>query len=146
MKKYTSLLFVSILALSLLLTGCTKYVCYDGTTQKNSLDCPILEVSIVSQEDAGKYVDNYGYAVAQAKQHSYTRVNMYTKDATWFANALFTDVKTGDINKVLLKINGQTGDVTCMTGCEYFNPVVVPEPTPEVVVVDNSEVPVENNS
>jgi len=97
-------------------------VCYDGSVKKNSKDCPILPIAVVSDVDAGRYVDSYGMAVAQAKQNSYTRVNMYTKDASWFANVLFTNSQTGDIYKVLLKIDGKTGDVSCITGCEYFSP------------------------
>jgi hypothetical protein len=144
-------LFILILSLSFVLTGCsTKYVCYDGTEQKKSIDCPTIEVSSVAELDAGKYVDNYGVAVAQAKRQSYTRVNMYNKDASWFANVLFTDQTTGGINKVLLKIDGKTGDVSCITGCEYFNPVVPvvtpPEPVPEIPVEVPAEVPTENTT
>jgi len=124
MKKYTTVLLVSVLALSILLTGCSKYVCYDGTVKKNIKDCPILKVSQVADTDAGKYVDNYGFAVAQAKHQGYTRVNMYNQNASWYANVLFTDSASGDINKVLLKIDGLTGDVSCVTGCSYFNPIV----------------------
>jgi hypothetical protein len=132
-----------LIGLSLVLTGCgTKYVCYDGTTQKRAIDCPTVDVSSVADIDAGRYVDNYGTAVAQAKRQTYTRVNMYNKDAHWFANVLFTDSMTGNINKVLLKIDGQTGDVTCVTGCEYFNPAPVTPETPEVPEVP-LEVPVE---
>jgi len=125
MKKYAVLLLTSVFVLSFLLTGCSKYVCYDGSVEKNVKDCPIIKVAQVLELDAGRYADNYGMAVAQAKHHSYTRVNMYSKDASWYANVLFTDLVTGDINKVLLKIDGKTGDVSCVTGCEYFNPVVV---------------------
>ncbi len=147
MNKRTILLFTLILGLSFVLTGCsTKYICYDGTEQKRSTDCPLIEVSFVEELDAGKYVDNYGMAVAQAKRQAYTRVNMYNQNATWFANALFTDSVTGDINKVLLRIDGQTGDVSCITGCEYFNPapVVVPEPVPEIPLEVPAEIPAEN--
>jgi len=125
------------------LTGCaTRYVCYDGTVEKKLASCPTIEVSTVAELDAGKYVDNYGVAVAQAKRQTYTRVNMYNKDAMWYANVLFTDSVSGGINKVLLKIDGKTGDVTCITGCDYFNPasapVATPEPTPEVPPVENT--------
>jgi hypothetical protein len=135
MKKHALLLFTLMLGLSFLLIGCTKYACYDGTVQKDLVNCPILKVSTVAEQDAGKYVDNYGQAVAQAKRQSYTRVNMYNQNATWYANVLFTDSLVGDINKVLLKIDGKTGDVSCITGCEYFapaTPVVVNEVNPEV--------------
>jgi hypothetical protein len=128
MNKNKTVLIVSILVLSFLLTACTKYACYDGTVQKNAKDCPILKVAVVSQDDAGKYVDNYGMAVAQAKRNAYTRVNMYAKDASWFANVLFTNSDTGVVNKVLLKIDGKTGDVSCVTGCDYFNPVAPATP------------------
>lgn len=126
MKKYTIVLLASVFVLSFLLTGCSKYVCYDGSVEKNAKDCPVIKVSTVLEMDAGKYVDNYGLAVAQAKRNSYTRVNMYNKEASWYANVLFTDLVTGDINKVLLKIDGKTGDVSCVTGCEYFAPVTAP--------------------
>jgi hypothetical protein len=130
MKKYVILLFTLILVFSFLLTGCSKYVCYDGSVQKDAKKCPIIKVAEVVELDAGRYADNYGMAVAQAKRQSYTRVNMYVKDASWYANVLFTDAVSGDINKVLLKIDGKTGDVSCVTGCEYFNPVVAPETMP----------------
>lgn len=123
MKRHNILLFALLLVASFVLTGCTKYVCYTGSIEKDSKNCPVLQVYTVPEESAGKYVDNYGMAVAQAKHQVYTRVNMYNKNATWYAAALFTDSVTGEINNVLFRIDGKTGDVSCATGCEYFAPV-----------------------
>jgi len=130
MNRNTILLFALLLISSFILTGCTKYVCYTGSVERKSENCPILQVYSVSEDSAGRYVDNYGLAVAQAKRQTYTRVNMYNKNATWYANVLFTDSSTGGINNVLLRIDGNTGDVSCTTGCEYFTPLA---PTETVV-------------
>jgi hypothetical protein len=143
MKKYAFLMLTIVVASLLILTGCTKYVCYDGSVKKLSKDCPVVKISKVSELDAGKYIDNYGLAVAQAKHQGYTRVNLYNKDATWYANVLLTDSTTGSINKLLFKIDGETGDVSCITGCEYFNPVNTTDTSTDASTTDISETTIE---
>jgi len=117
------LILLIILAL-IIITGCTKYVCYEGSVQKDSSKCPVLPSLVVQEDTAGRATDNFGNAVAIAKHNSYTRVNMYSKNSTWYSNVLFTNPDTGKFTQVLLKISGQTGDVTCVTGCEYFNQTI----------------------
>ena len=104
-----------------LLSGCGReYVCYNGDIQKEVKDCPVLPTLALTDLDAQRIADNYGIAVASAKLDIYTRVNTYSKNSTWYANVLFTNSNSGNIVNVLLKINGQTGDISCVTGCDYL--------------------------
>ena len=126
-KIYSHAVFLSffmlfVLSSIILLTGCarTQYVCYDGTVQKTEAKCPIVQIPTLTSQNAEQIADNYGRAVANAKRDSYTRVNVYSKNSTWYANMLFTNSGSGNIANVLLQIDGKTGDVTCMTGCEYI--------------------------
>jgi hypothetical protein len=111
-----------IICSALLLSGCGRqYVCYNGVVQKNIEDCPTLPTLTVSDMDAQRITDNYGMAIANARHDLYTRVNIYSKNSTWYANVIFTNSQTKNISKVLLKISGQTGDVSCVTGCDYLD-------------------------
>jgi hypothetical protein len=135
---YKFMFILVILSSLTLLTGCarTEYVCYDGSVQKTIAKCPIIQVTALTSQDAETIADNYGRAVASAKRDSYTKVNVYMKNSTWYANILFTNSDSGNIANVLLKIHGQTGDVSCVTGCDYLAvPAVVntTEPVNEVV-------------
>jgi hypothetical protein len=129
---YKMLLVLVIISSVFFLSGCGReYVCYNGLIEKHIEDCPVLPTLTLADLDAQRIADNYGIAVANAKQDSYTRVNTYTKNATWYANVLFTNSRSGSIANVSLKINGQTGDVSCVTGCEYLQ-------TQDTVLQDNS--------
>jgi len=136
---YKSIFALMILSSVFLLAGCarTKYVCYNGDIQEKIEKCPVLPNLLVDDLGAQRIADNYGLAVANAKHDSYTRVNTYTKNSTWYANVLFTNIQSGNISSVLLKINGQTGDVSCVTGCEYLTVQdIVPNTTQDAAVVD----------
>jgi hypothetical protein len=114
-----------ILILSLLfVAGCAKtvYVCYDGSERDDIKKCPIVILPKLTDIEAGRAVDNFGTAVAQAKRDTYTRVNIYTQNGTWFSNTLFTNSMNGTIKQVSFRINGKTGDVSCVSGCEYLKP------------------------
>ena len=105
----------------IVVSGCSKvYVCYDGSEKKIRSQCPILKTEITEQE-AGKSMDQFGTAVAQAKGDSYTRVNLYQKNLTWYSGVLFTNKQAQTVKESTFKIDGKTGTVTCDTGCEYVD-------------------------
>jgi len=104
-----------------LLSGCaTRYVCYDGTEQKDIKKCPIFIMPKVSEIQAGQSMDSYGYAYAQAKGDVYTRVNLYQDNGTWYSNALFANSVSGIVRNVMFKIDGKTANITCLQGCDYL--------------------------
>ncbi|MGV8150388.1 MAG: hypothetical protein ACP5NV_01540 [Candidatus Woesearchaeota archaeon] len=110
-----------LVASIVLLAGCSKvYVCYDGTEKKLAYQCPVMKTEITEQE-AGKAMDNYGTAVAQAKGDSFTRVNLYQKNVTWYSGVLFTNKQTQTVTEATFRIDGKTGTVTCETGCAYVD-------------------------
>ena len=112
--------FVMLIAV-MLLSGCAKsYVCYDGTVKRSASLCPVMPVPAITDYDAGRFMDNYGGAVAAAKSDMYTRVNLYAKDGDWFSTALFSNREQQSLKQVLFKIDGKTGDVQCVAGCEYL--------------------------
>lgn len=118
--KNLTILFLFIF-LSIVITGCSKeYVCYDGTIQKIASKCPTIPRAEINEQEAGKAIDNYGNAIAQAKGDYYTRVNLYQQNKTWYAGVLFTNRETQKINQLTFKIDGKTAAVNCQTGCEYL--------------------------
>ncbi|GIU68767.1 MAG: hypothetical protein KatS3mg002_0003 [Candidatus Woesearchaeota archaeon] len=120
-KSYKIILLIMFIAL-FVLSGCSKvYVCYDGTTQKIASKCPTIPRAEVSEQEAGKAVDNYGNAIAQAKGEQYTRINLYQQNKTWYSGALFINKQTQTIHQVTFKIDGKTATVSCQTGCDYIS-------------------------
>lgn len=114
--------YVLLLILVLLISGCSKiYVCYDGSTQKLASKCPKLPTPELTEQEAGKVMDNFGYAYAQAKGDTYTRVNLYSRNTTWYSGVLFTNKQNQSVKETTFLINGTTGNVKCLTGCEYLN-------------------------
>lgn len=112
---------IGLMVILLLLSGCTKvYVCWDGSQQKLASRCPIIPRAEITEQEAGKSMDNYGTAIAYAKGDSYTRVNLYQQNKTWYSGVLFTNKQTQAVNQLTFRIDGKTGTVTCETGCEYL--------------------------
>ena len=117
MKWVIALLIVSLF----LIAGCSKvYICYDGTQQKIASRCPTIPRATLTEQEAGRAMDSYGSAIAQAKGDSYTRVNLYQQNATWYSGVLFTNKQTQTVNQATFKVDGKTGIVTCQTGCAYL--------------------------
>lgn len=117
MKWFMLLLVVSMI----LLSGCTKvFVCYDGTTQTIASRCPTIPRAELTEQEAGKAIDSYGNAVAQARGDAYTRVNLFQTNRTWYSGVLFTNKQTQTVSQATFRIDGKTGTVTCQTGCNYL--------------------------
>jgi len=118
MKVFMLVLMISML----LLMGCSKvFVCYDGTTQRIQGQCPTIPSPYIDEQDAIRAIDNYGSAVSQAKGDSYTRVNIYSQNTTWYAGVLFTNIQTQTVKQATFRIDGKTAAVTCQSGCDYVN-------------------------
>jgi len=120
--KITLAVITTLLMLSLLvLSSCkTIYVCYDGTRQEDSRDCPTVPYPVVTERDAEHAVDNYGVAYALAKTDKFTRVNVYAKDGDWYSDVKFTNIKNAEVHSVTLKVDGKTSSITCLLGCDYL--------------------------
>jgi hypothetical protein len=104
-----------------LLSGCTKvFVCYDGSRETIASRCPTIPRADLTEQEASKAMDNFGTANAQAKGDTYTRVNLYQQNATWYSGVLFTNKQTQAVNQATFRIDGKTGTVTCQTGCNYL--------------------------
>ncbi|MEM4638066.1 MAG: hypothetical protein QXK76_03550 [Candidatus Woesearchaeota archaeon] len=122
MLKIKAFFIIIIVSVTVLLSGCSKvYVCYDGTQQKIASKCPTIPRATITEQEAGRAIDNFGNAVAQAKGFTYTRVNLYQQNATWYAGVLFTNKQTQSITQTIFRIDGKTGSVSCYSGCEDIN-------------------------
>jgi hypothetical protein len=95
-------------------------VCSNGDIVKDIMDCQITPNPAINQRQAETAVSNYGNAQANAKGDQFTRVNVYREGPDYFAQAVFTNRQSGNVQDVMFKINGRTGVVECFEGCEYF--------------------------
>ena len=65
-------------------------------------------------------MDNFGYAVASAKQEAYKRVNLYSQNGSFYSSVVFGNSETKSYKQLLFKIDGKTADVSCVSGCDYL--------------------------
>ena len=118
MKRFILIILVLI---AIIITGCsTKYVCYDGKVQNDAKKCPKVPVPEVTDIAAGIAMDNFGYAVASAKQEAYKRVNLYSQNGSFYSSVVFGNSETKSYKQLLFKIDGKTADVSCVSGCDYL--------------------------
>jgi hypothetical protein len=112
-----------LLVLSLIfVSGCsTKYVCYDGTVQKDISRCPVIVQPKVLQRQAENAASNFASAYAQALGARQSIINTYREGANWESEVLFTVVKTGDIYRLVLEIDGQSARVSCVDNCDFLD-------------------------
>lgn len=111
---------IVLLVLAIFLSGCTKYVCYDGTVQSSEKDCPIVPVPTVELRRAEMAVDTFSQAYARALGASHHRVNTYRAEGNWNSELLFTNTQTGTVNHVKLMVDGKTSSVSCIEGCSFL--------------------------
>ncbi|MCC7574638.1 hypothetical protein KO361_03535 [Candidatus Woesearchaeota archaeon] len=117
----------------LLISGCTKYVCYDGSVERDEDKCPLVVEPKILQRQAETAVDTYSAAYASALGSRHSRVNTYKVGGDWHSEILFTNIRTGTVNHVTFKIDGVTSSVSCFEGCDYLK-------KEEVVVEDINNV------
>lgn len=122
MARLSVKLFLSLLVLSLIfISGCgTKYVCYDGTVEKDASKCPVLVQPKILQRQAENAAINFASAYAQALGAKQSIINTYREEANWKSEVLFTVVKTGDIHRLVLEIDGQSARVSCVDNCKFL--------------------------
>jgi hypothetical protein len=127
-----------VLILSLFLfSGCsTRYVCHDGSIEKDSSDCPIVDLPRLTQRQAEAEIDRFAIGYSQAFGVRYNRVNTYRDGIFWFSDVLFSDSRTGDIFVVVLKIENLDTKVICVEGCDFFTEYT--EGSSKVVVSNQS--------
>ena len=119
--KQKAFFLVILVGLLVVMSACsTKYVCFDGSIEKNSDKCPDYPIPLKTERDAKMSVDSFGSAYAQAKKDRYTFVNIFASSGDWFADVLFTSTVTGEVHSVKLLVDGKTGSVDCLEGCDYL--------------------------
>lgn len=112
---------VLVLASLLFISGCsTKYVCYDGTVEKDESKCPVIEQPKVVQKQAENAANNFASAYAQALGARENVINIYREGANWQAEVLFSVVKTGDVHRIVLEIDGRSARVSCIENCGFL--------------------------
>ena len=116
---------VSVLLLlvsALIISGCTtRYVCYDGSVERKEGDCPVIPYPTVEMRRAEIAVDTFAGAYAQALGSRQHRVNTFRVEGDWHSEVLFTNLNTGSVNRVTLKVDGRTSSVSCVEGCGFLD-------------------------
>ncbi|MGV8162993.1 MAG: hypothetical protein ACP5N2_06705 [Candidatus Nanoarchaeia archaeon] len=110
-----------IVLLLLLFTGKKiVYVCYDGTEQAELRKCPAVPPLTITQKLAEEAVTTFANAYALPKGDRASVVNVYRMNSSWKSELLFSNIKTQEVNRVLVNIDGKTSTVTCLEGCDYL--------------------------
>ena len=121
-KTSTILLsIVVIILLMLLVTRKETYVCYDGTEQKVKSKCPSVPPLTITQKAADDAVTTYATSYARSKAGVIASIiNVYRANSSWRSDVTFSNSKTGEFNQLTFNIDGKTGTVSCISGCEYL--------------------------
>lgn len=122
-KLLTYLLGTAFLIVLLLLIFTGKkivYVCYDGTEQEDLKKCPAVPPLVITQKLADEAVTTYANAYAVPKGDRASVVNVYRNNMSWRSEVLFSNMKTQEVHRVLVNIDGKTSTITCLEGCDYL--------------------------
>lgn len=118
---FRKLLVGCLLVFVLVISGCsTKYVCYDGSVQKDAARCPLLPTASIHQRQAENAVDTFAGAYASILGSRSHRVSIYRFEADWRADFLFTNIRTESVDQVVFEIDGRTASVSCVEGCDVL--------------------------
>lgn len=112
--------FFIVLLLFLFMGKKIVYVCYDGTEQEDSKKCPAVPPLVITQKVADEAVTTYATAYALPKGDRANIVNVYQSNMSWRSEVLFSNMKTQEVHRVLVNIDGKTSTVTCLEGCDYL--------------------------
>lgn len=126
---FRKLLVVFLFVFVLVISGCsTKYVCYDGSVQKDAARCPLLPTASIHQRQAEMAVDTFASAYASVLGSRSHRVSIYRFEENWRSDVLFTNIRTESVDQVVFEIDGRTASVSCIEGCDaLFRSVSVEE-------------------
>ena len=118
MKK--NILFLSLVILLFSLSACSKimYICYNGEQMEDPNNCPTYPTITIDEEKAVETTTNYAKGYATGKQLTYSLVNTYPAAENWYSDLIFSKKETNDVYEVKIEINGKTGSVTCIQGCQ----------------------------
>ncbi|MGV8169578.1 MAG: hypothetical protein ACP5N3_06000 [Candidatus Nanoarchaeia archaeon] len=122
-KNLTYLLGAAFLIILLILVFRGKetvYVCYDGTEQEIASKCPAVPPLTITQKQADTAATTYANAYAVSKGDRASIVNVYRQNSSWRSEILFSNIKSQEVHRVFVNIDGKTSTVTCLEGCEYL--------------------------
>lgn len=117
MKK--KLLFFSIILL-FIVTACssTTYICYNGKQLEDPSGCPTYPTIKIDEKKAVETSTNYAKGYSTGKDLSYSIVSTYPAAEHWYSDIIFSKKDENVVYEVKIQINGQTGSVTCIQGCQ----------------------------
>ena len=116
-----NLSFLVIVLSLFLFSGCsTRYVCHDGSVERDPDKCPVVDLPRLTQRQAEAEIDRFSIGYSQAFGVRYNRVNTYREGVYWFSEVLFSDTRTSNIFVVVLKIENLDTKVICVEGCDFF--------------------------
>lgn len=114
------LLFVGIVLLLFTLAACseTTYICYNGEQLEDPNGCPTYPTIKIEEKKAIETSTNYAKGYSIGKDLSYSLVSTYPAEEHWYSDIIFSKKDGNVVYEVKIQINGQTGSVTCIQGCQ----------------------------
>lgn len=118
----STIIILTAIVLYQTFTSNEVFVCPDGTTTNDIMNCNLQQAVTVNQRTAETAITNYGNAQAAARGYQFTRVNVYREGPDYFAQTLFTNRITNNVAELKFKVDGRTASVECVEGCEFLAP------------------------
>lgn len=124
------LIFVSLALLLIILSACsqTTYICYNGEQLKDPLGCPTYPTIKIDEKKAVDISTNYAKGYSTGKQLTYSLVSTYPAAEHWYSDIIFSKKDENVVYEVKIEINGKTGSVTCIQGCQAMG--IAPKDNP----------------
>ena len=113
-------LFLFSIILLFTLTACssTTYICYNGLQVNDFNECPTYPTIKIDEKKAVETSTNYAKGYSTGKDLSYSIVSTYPAAEHWYSDIIFSKKDENVVYEVKIQINGQTGSVTCIQGCQ----------------------------
>lgn len=113
-------MFIILILFLFTLSACTEttYICYNGLQLEDPSGCPTYPTIKIDEKKAIETSTNYAKGYATGKDLSYSLVNTYAAAEHWYSDIIFSNKDDYAVYEVKIQINGQTGSVSCIQGCQ----------------------------
>ncbi len=116
-----SLVVVTLALFFLLLTSDEVYICSDGSEVSNPLDCPVDQAPVIAESRARTNAQTYGQVYGQALDKQFTVVTSFREGSDYKVIGLFSSRTQSVVSEITFLVDGRTGTVSCIEGCDILD-------------------------